>query len=107
MRNLLKKPVFEKGNANWISELPSVLKQNINTIHSSVKLTPIQASKQLKEKEVYSNLIDNREVRKPKFNLGQLVRTFDIKKTFSKGDSTNWSYNLYTITEVLHDKIPS
>ena len=26
---------------------------------------------------------------------------------FSKGDSTNYSYKLYTITEVIHDTIPS
>ena len=26
IRNLLKKPVFEKGRADWISELPSVIK---------------------------------------------------------------------------------
>ena len=44
VRNLLKKPVFEKRNANWISELPSVIKQSNNTIHSSVKMTPIQDS---------------------------------------------------------------
>ena len=68
VRNLLKKPVFEKGNANWISELPSVIKQSNNTIHSSVKMTPIQASKKPNEKEVYFNLKDNREFRKPKFN---------------------------------------
>ena len=45
IRNLLKKPVFEKGKANWISELPSVVKKYIVTIHSSTKLTPIEASK--------------------------------------------------------------
>ena len=27
VRNLLKKPIFLAGNANWISELPSVVKQ--------------------------------------------------------------------------------
>ena len=26
-RNLLKKPVFLKGNADWLSELPSVIKK--------------------------------------------------------------------------------
>ena len=36
-----------------------------------------------------------------------LVRTADLKKTFSKGDTTNWSYKLYTITEVINDTIPS
>ena len=40
-------------------------------------------------------------------NLGDLVRTADIKNVFSKGDSKNWSYKLYTITEVIHDTIPS
>ena len=32
IRNLLKKPVFEKGNANWISKLPSVTKLLNNII---------------------------------------------------------------------------
>ena len=53
IRNLLKKPVLEKGNANWISEFPSVNKQLKNTIHSSVKMTPIQARKnQMKKKSI-------------------------------------------------------
>ena len=43
----------------------------------------------------------------PKHKLGQIVRTSDIKKVFSKGDSTNYSYKLYTITEIIHDTIPS
>ena len=107
IRNLLKKPVFEKGKADWLSELPSVIKKYNNTIHHSTKMTPIQASKKSNQKLVYNNLKDDREVLKPKFNLGQLVRTADIKKVFSKGDSTNYSYKLYTITEVIHDTIPS
>ena len=91
MRNLLKKPLFEKGNADWLSELPSVVKKYNNALHHSIKMTPIQASKKVNEKEVYSNLKDKREVQKPKFKLGQLVRTADIKRVFSRGDSTNWS----------------
>ena len=107
VRSLLKKPVFEKGRADWLSELPSVIKQYNNTIHHSIKMTPIQASKKSNQKLVYNNLKDDREVRKPKFKLGQFVRTADIKRVFSKGDSTNYSYKLYTITEIIHDTIPS
>ena len=70
-------------------------------------MTPNQARKKLNEKEVFSNLKDKREIQKPKFKLGQLVRTADIKKVFSKGDSTNWSYKLYTITKIIHDTNPS
>ena len=44
---------------------------------------------------------------KPKFQLNNLVRTADLRKTFSKGDTTNWSYKLYKITEIIKDTIPS
>ena len=107
IRNLLKKPVFERGRADWLSELPSVIKKYNNTTHSSTKMTPIQASKKSNEKVVFDNLRDDRQKQRPKYKLGQLVRTADIKKVFSKGDSTNYSYKLYTITEIIHDKIPS
>ena len=107
IRNLLKKPVIEKGRADWVSEFLTVIKQYNNTFHHSIKMTPIQASKKSNEKIVYRNLKDNREAHKPKFKIGQLVRTADIKKVFSKGDSTNYSYQLYTITGVIHNTIPS
>ena len=84
MRNLLKKPVFLAGNADWLSELPSAIKQYNNTIHHSKKMTPNLASKKSNEKEVYSNLKDNREIREPKFILGQLFRTADIEKSILK-----------------------
>ena len=35
-----------------------------------------------------------------------LVRTTDLKKTFSKGDITTWSYKLYKITEIFDDTMP-
>ena len=107
IRNLVKKPVFLAGNADWLSELPSVVKKYNNTIHNSIKMTPVQASKKSNEKEVYSNLQDQRVKQPPKYKLGQVVRTADIKRVSSKGDSTNYSYKLYTITEVIHDTIPS
>ena len=107
VRNLLKKPVFEKGNADWISELPSVIRKYNNTIHHSIEMTPKQASKKANEKVVYSNLQDKRKILNPKYKLGQLVRVSDIRRVFSKGDSTNYSYILYTITEIIHDTIPS
>ena len=75
--------MFEKENADWLSELPSVFRQYNNTIHSSVKRNPKQASNKPNEKEIYSNLKDNREVLKPKSTIGQLVRTADIKKVIS------------------------
>ena len=51
IRNLLQQPVFEKRFADWLSELPSVIKQYKNTVHNSTKMTRIQASKTIKEKK--------------------------------------------------------
>ena len=54
-------------------------------------MTPNQASNKSNDREVYSNLQDRRVRQRPNFKLGQLVRTADIKRVFSKGDSTNYS----------------
>ena len=107
IRDLLKKIVFEQGDAKWIDVLQTITKQYINRIHSSTKLTPIQASLKKNEGYAYKNLLDKRKKVKPKFQINDLVRTADIKKTFSKDDTTNWSYNLYKITEIINDTIPS
>ena len=56
---------------------------------------------------VYKNLLDKRKKVKPKFQINDPVRTADLKKTFSKGDTTSWSYKLYKITEIINDTIPS
>ena len=107
IRDLLKKVVFEHGDGNWIDILPTITKQYNNKIHSSTKLSPKDASLKKNEGFVYKNLLDKRNKIKPKFQVNDLVRTADLKKTFSKGDTTNWSYKLYKITGIINDTIPS
>ena len=93
--------MFEKGDGNWIDILPTITKQYNNRIHSSTKLTPIQASLKKNEGYVYKNILVKRKKIKPKYEIGDSVRTADLRKTFSKGDTTNWSYKLYKITEII------
>ena len=107
IRDLLKKIVFENGDANWIDILQSITKQYNNRVHSSTKLTPKDASLKKNEGFVYKNLLDKRKRISPKFQINDLFRTADLKRTFSKGDTTNWSYKLYKITEIINDTIPS
>ena len=106
-RDLLKKIVFEHGDANWIDVLPTITKQYNNRLHSSTKLSPKAASLKKNEGFVYKNLLDKRKKIKPKFQINDLVRTADLRRTFSKGDTTNWSYKLYKITGIIDDTIPS
>ena len=107
IRNLLKKIVFEGGDAKWIDVLPTITKKYNSKVHSSTKLTPIQASLKKNEGYVYKNLLDKRKKKKPKFQLNDLVRTADLRKTFSKGDTSNWSYKLYKVTEIIKDTVPA
>ena len=107
IRDLLKKIVFERGDANWVDILPTITKQYNNRVHSSTKLSPKDASLKKNEGYVYKNLLDKRNKIKSKFQINDLVRTADLKKTFSKGDTTNWSNKLYKITEIINDTIPS
>ena len=60
-----------------------------------VKLTPIQASFEKIQGYVYKNLLDKQKKVKPKFQVNTVVKTSDLKHTFSKRDTTDWSYKLY------------
>ena len=100
--------MFERGDAIWIDVLPAKTKQyNINRIHSSTKLNRIQASLKKNEGFVCNNLLDKRKTIETKFQVNDLVRTAYLKRIFSKGDTTNWSYKLYKITQIVNDTIPS
>ena len=107
IRDLLKRPGFEKWDGKWIDILPTITKQYNNRIHTSTKLSPKDASLKKNEGFVYKNLLDKRKKVKPKFQINDLVRTADLKKTFSKADTTNWSYKLYKNTEIIIDTTPS
>ena len=56
---------------------------------------------------MYNNAQDRSDRRQPKYKLGQLVRTADIGRVFIKGDITNYSYEHYKVTQIVHDTIPS
>ena len=52
IRDLLRGPVFEKCDGNWVDVLQAITKQYNNRMQSSTKLTPIQAS--LKKNEGFA-----------------------------------------------------
>ena len=68
---------------------------------------PIQASKKEDKGIVYNKLLDKRRRMSQKFQVHDLVRTVDLKETFSKSDTINWSYKLYKNTQIFSDTIPN
>ena len=57
LSEILKKPTFEKGDGNWIDVLPTKTKQYKNRIHSSTKITLIQASLIKNEGNFYQHFL--------------------------------------------------
>ena len=98
----LHKNLFSKKE-----RVPIKTKQYNNGIHSSTKLTPIQAPLKKTEGYVYHKLLDKRNKRKSKFQVNDLVRTADLRRTFSKANTNIWSDKLYKNPEIIVDTIPN
>lgn len=107
-----KSPLFMKmepthftvqGNTVYLDILPKILKQYNNTQHSSIKMTPIEASKKKNESTVYFNLYGDTDQlsSKSKFKVGDKVRISKYKrKTFDKGSTPNWTEEIFLIKKI-------
>ena len=64
--------VTVQGNTQYLDILPKILKQYNNTKHSSIKMTPVEASKKKNENAVFNNLYGDMTQlsSKPKFKIG-------------------------------------
>ena len=74
-------------NTQYLNIVPKILSQYNNTKHSSIKMTPVEASKKKNEITVYFNLYgDMKQLSsKPKFKVGDKVRVSKYKrKVFDK-----------------------
>ena len=95
---------FTDNNTNvYIDILPDLVKDYNNTKHSSIKMTPVEASESENELTVWRNLYPNRldilDIN-PKFSVGDKVRISKKKKTFEKGYTTRWTEEIFTIVGV-------
>ena len=92
-----------QGNTQYLDMLPKLVKQYNNTKHSSIKMTPIEASKKKNEGTVYLNLYGNLEQvsSKPKFKIGDKVRISKYKRNvFDKGYTPNWTEEVFTVDKI-------
>ena len=85
-----------QGNTMYLDMLPKLVNQYNNTKHSSIKMTPIDASNKKNEGTVYFNLYGDMETskQKPKFKIGDKVRR----------PSTNGMCSIGVIHQIGHKK---
>ena len=103
----MKEKIWKYFSANstnvYMNVLPDLVREYNNTRHSSIKMTPVKASKKENELRVWRNLYpEHLEIYdiKPKFSVGDKVRISKKKKTFEKGYTTRWTEEIFTIIEV-------
>ena len=84
--------------------IPELLKKYNETKHSSIKMTPVEASKKKSEGTVYFNLYGNMESSsKPKFQVGDKVRISKYKrKIFDKGYTANWTEEIFIVDKIQY-----
>jgi hypothetical protein len=92
------------GNEKWINILDDLVYNYNNTYHTSIKMTPVEASRTENENIVYKNLYkDSGMVKKSnKFKVGDKVRISKYKSVFDKGYLPNWTTELFTVSKVLN-----
>ena len=97
-----------QGNTMYLDMLPKLVNQYNNTKHSSIKMTPVEASKKKNEGTVYFNLYGDMETskQKPKFKIGDKVRISKHKRNvFDKGYTPNWNPITYKIKDLNDETI--
>ena len=94
-----------QGNTQYLDMLPKLVKQYNNTKHSSIKMTPTEASKKKNEGVVYFNLYGDMKPisTKSKYRVGDKVRISKYKRpVFDKGYTANWTEEVFTVDKIQY-----
>lgn len=94
----------EEQTERWAGMITDLLEWYNNKIHSTIKMTPKEASKKKNEPELLELEQDNKPIKKqkPKFKIGDKVRISKLKKHFEKGYTPNWTVEIFTVSNVLN-----
>ena len=103
MKEKMWKYFTDNKTLTYMNVLPDLVEDYNNTVHSSIKMTPIEASKKKNEFTVWRNLYPDRYKiydLTPKFSVGDEVRITKKKKVFEKGYTTRWREEIFKIKEI-------
>ena len=108
----MKERMFKYFSANstrsYLSILDDLVRQYNTTRHSSIKMTPTDASLKKHEAKVYWNLYgDLPPMQAPKFRIGEKVRITKKKGVFEKGYTPRWTEEVFEIFQVLPTQPPT
>jgi len=96
----------DNNTRTYVDVLDELVRQYNNTIHSSIKMTPAQASLKKNENKVWINLygVSPEGKIKPRFKVGDRVRITKKKSIFEKGYTPRWMEEVFTISAVQYTR---
>ena len=99
---MIQKHLTAKKTNKYIDILQELLDEYNNKYHSSIKMTPYEASKPKNRERVIKNLYSNIESsnQHPKFKIGDRVRIYKYKPLFEKGYKPNWTTEIFVISKI-------
>jgi len=104
----MKEKMFKYFTANSTRKYVDILDKladRYNTVHSSIGLTPKEASEKKNEVKVWRKLYGNYTHQKrmtPKFKVGDKVRITIKKGVFEKGYTARWTEEVFTVSDVCY-----
>ena len=108
----MKEKMFKYFSANstrkYIDILDEMVNNYNNTKHSSIKMTPVEASDKKNKNRVWMNLNGKAtNPVKPKFSVGDKVRITKKKTVFEKGYTPRWTEEVFTVSQVQYTDPPT
>ena len=102
----IKEKMFKCFSANnaikYVDILDLLANQYNNIIHSSIKMTPFEGSRNENENKVWRNLYPELggKTLSPKFSMGDNFRITKKKKRFDKGYTERWTEEVFKISKM-------
>ena len=108
MKNRMWKMFTVNNNPVYFDKIDKLVDDYNNARHSSVKMSPVRASKKKNESKVWSYLYGDLiylKPGKPAFTIADKVRISKYKRqVFDKGYTPNWTEEIFVINKVLPTK---
>jgi hypothetical protein len=96
---LINKWRLATGKYDWYRILPDIVKNYNTTYHRTIKTTPMKI-KDGSDKNHQTIIVVTHD-----FEIGDKVRHSKPKNIFSKSDEVLWTDTIYTVTEIIKNKI--
>ena len=108
IQNLIYKIMAFNRSLEWTKFLDQAMQIYLNRVHSTIKMTPLDAEKKQNEKIVRNNLHQyfqkNRgKKQKAKFLIGDTVRIWGKRRTFQRGYDENFTREFFIIKKILRN----